>query len=292
MKNWLGIALLGLALGALSGCEKADDRLVFALKPDKDPDRMIAEKTRMEEFLSERLGRPVSAIIPTSGAIILEGFANGTIDAGYVNATELVYAREEHTASLLLAGEIDGNPYYSSYWVSLEDKPYDSVEDLEGKRVAFSSRVSTSGFVIPFWDLHQKGLLETDERPEDFFGSGNVWYGSGYVSAIERVLEGDAEAAAVSYYVLDEDRHLSDEQRARLKKVTEQGPVPTHVIAVRKELVEADRTALRRALLELNDEENHQLRDRLFTSRLVEVDEDEHVAGLAEAMSLVRQLTP
>ena len=99
------------------------------------------------------------------------------------------------------AGEIDGKTSYKSYWVTLKEKPYQSVKDLQGKPIAFSGKTSTSGYVIPLWDLRQKNLISDSGKAEEFFGAGNVWFGSGYVSAVERVLNGDAEAAAVSYYV-------------------------------------------------------------------------------------------
>jgi len=274
-----------------AACSAPKDEFVFALKPDKDPDRMLEEQKSLEAFLSERLDRPVSVIVPLSCSVILEGFANGTIDAGYISATEMIYANEEETADLLLAGEIKGNPYYTSYWVSLKEKPYSSVEDLKGKPIAFSSRTSTSGFIIPYWDLNKKGLIADDEKPEAYFGEGNVWYGIGYVSAIEQVLAGAAEAAAVSYYVLDEDRHLSIEQRDKLKMVAEQGPVPTHIIAASRKLGEEGQAKLREALLEFNDDRHKTLRDKLFTSKLIEVDPQEHVRSIAEAMELAKNIT-
>jgi phosphonate transport system substrate-binding protein len=162
------------------------------------------------------------------------------------------------------------------------------VADLRGKPIAFSSKTSTSGYVIPLWDLHQQGFVSTNGNAEEFFGKGNVWFGSGYVSAIERVLSGDAEAAAVSYYVLDKDQHLSVEQRAKLKRLAAQGPVPTHVIAVRASLGEPERQALRQALEALNEPAQQALRDRVFTSKLVRVDAEKHLASLRAALRLAQ----
>ncbi len=291
MKMMRRFASIGLGLALLAaGCSRAGDgEVVVALKPDKDPDRMHQEQRALETWLAERLDRPARVVIPTSGAVIIEGLANGTIDAAYISATEMIQARDAGFATLLLAGEIDGKTSYSSYWVSLKEKPYESVADLRDRRIAFSSRSSTSGFIVPFWDLHKQGLVEEGGRPEDFFGQGNVWYGIGYVTAVERVLAGEAEAAAVSYYVLDEDRHLTAEQRDRLKKVAEQGPVPTHVIAVRRGVDDETRAGLRRVFLELNEEGSTELRDKIFTSKLVEVDEEEHLGGLFEEIRLATQ---
>lgn len=282
---FLLFALLGAALSA-----SAADRLVVALKPDKNPDALLEEKKALEEFLSVRLQQPVQVMIPLSASVIIEGFANGTIDLGYLSATDLARARKLGSARLLLAGEFpNGKTSYRSYWLTLKDRPYTDIAQLRGKPVAFASKTSTSGFVMPLWDLRQRGLISERGNPEEFFGRGNVFFGIGYVSAVERVFAGDAEAAAVSDYVFDQDKHLSAEQRARLKVVHTQGPVPSHVIAVRASLPAAEVAAVRSALLAFNDAAHAQLRDRLFTTKLVVTTEEEHLAALNEALALAER---
>lgn len=290
----IAVLILGGILFSACGTDSAnsvntatanEQKLVVALKPDKNPDQMQQEREALSKFLSERLGRPVEVIIPLSAAVINEGFANGTIDVGYLSATDLVNSKDG--AELLLAGEINGKTTYQSYWLALKDKPYKSVEDLRGKPVAFASKTSTSGYIVPLWDLRKKNLISESGNAEEFFGTGNVFFGTGYVSAVERVLNNEAEAAAVSYYVLDENKHLSEEQRGKLKKIAEQGPVPTHVIAARKTLSASEKAELKKAILAMNDEANQALRDKVFTSKLVETDQEKHLAGLREAISVV-----
>ena len=159
-------------------------KVVVALKPDKDPDAMVAERAELSKHLSKTLGKPVDVIVPLSAAVILEGLNNGTIDLAYLSATDMLNAMDQQTAGILLAGEIDGKTSYKSYWVTLKHKPYQSIADLKGKPIAFSGRTSTSGYVIPLWDLRQKDLISDSGKAEEFFGSGNVWFGSGYVSAV------------------------------------------------------------------------------------------------------------
>ena len=282
------LALLGMVPQILVGAPITLSKVVVALKPDKDPDAMVAERAQLSKYLSQQLGKPVEVIVPLSSAVILEGLSNGTIDLAYLAATDMLNALNQQTATLLLAGEIDGKTSYQSYWVTLKDKPYQSVNELKAKPIAFSSKTSTSGYIIPLWDLRQKNLISNSGKAEEFFGEGNVWFGSGYVSAVERVLNGDAEAAAVSYYVLDKDKHLTMEQRQKLRRLAEQGPVPTHVIAIRSQISDADRAALRDALLAM-DKENSELRDRVFTSRLVEVDPATHLGSLRESVALAQR---
>lgn len=265
-------------------------KVVFALKPDKNPELMQQEKKALEALLSAQLGLPVETIIPLSAGVIIEGLANGTIDLGYLSATDMANARDKRVADVLLAGEFaDGRTVYESYWVVKKKAPYGSIADLRGKPVAFASLTSTSGFVVPLLDLQRRGLLDATASPESFFGRGNVFYGVGYVSALERVFAGEAEAAAVSDYVLDLDKHLSPEQRAQLRRLQTQGPVPSHVIVVRATLPRGDVEKLRAALLTLNEPAHSELRDKLFATKLVPVDAEQHLAPLAEGLALARK---
>lgn len=282
MRHPLAALLLLLATG-LAAAEPG--RLVIALKPDKDPEAMAAERAQLAAVLAPALARPVDVIVPLSGAVIAEGLANGSLDAAFVSAADLVKLPEPRPATVLLAAQVRGATSYRSVWLVRADAPYAGIADLRGRPVAFASRTSTSGCVVPLWDLHRRGLLG-DAGPAAFFGPGNCWYGTGYVSAVERLLAGDAEAAAVSDYVYDGDKHLRPEQKARLRVLASQGPVPTHVLAVRRTLAASERDALRAAAAGLEAG----LRDRLFGGPLVAVDEEAHLRPAAEAFAIVSRL--
>lgn len=266
------------------GSNERPDTIVIALRPDKDPQQQLAERRSIEKVLSEKLSIEVLTQVPTANAVVIEGLANGTIDLAYLSASAMVPARDRGLASILLAGEIHGQTFYESYWLCLKEKSYAGIADLQGKPIAFASRSSTSGYIIPLHALRKRGLIGEDADATTFFGAGNVAFGVGYVSAVERVLRGEAEAAAVSDYVLNEDKHLTAEQRSFLRILDRQGPVPTHVIAVRSTLAPELKNRLREALLALNEPQHQELRDRVFTSKLVEVDESKHLATIAEAL--------
>lgn len=250
---------------------------------------MLADQKELVSYLAGATELPVEVVIPMSSAVIREGLRNGTIDVAYVSSTVGVGLEKENIAGLLLATEIKGQPYYESYWLGLAESPYQSVRDLAGKPIAFSSRTSTSGFIIPVWDLYKQGLITIKDGPEGYFGEGNVSYGVGYVSAVERVLQGSAEAAAVSNYVFDGEKHLTQKQRARLKVIDSQGPVPTHVIVARSALPDASIADLRRVLLAMN-ESAPELRDRIFGAPLIEADQDVHYASIREALAVIDQI--
>ena len=287
------IASLLFAGCGLQPEENADasvKKFIVAMEPDKDPDAMLADRDALQTYLSGSLDRPVEAIVPMSSAVIYEGLRNGSIDVAYLSATAAAKLIETDTVDILLAELIDGEPNYQSYWITLKDAPYQNVSELKGKPIAFSSRTSTSGFLIPVWDLYKQNLIDIETGPSGFFGEGNVNYGVGYVSAAERVLDGSVEAAAVSYYVLDKDKHLSAEQRARMRVLDTQGPVPSHVLVVRQSIAPADRKKLKAAFLTMN-EDAVELRDRIFGALLAPAEAESHLAVTREALDVTSKMT-
>ena len=287
--GWMGVVLL--VCGVVGCGQRGEDRKAtgwkIALKADKNPGAMLEVKQALEVAIGQFSGRRVEVVVPTSAAIILEGLANGTLDAGYISAMEYLQTQRQATAKGLLVNEDNGKRYYESCWVVRVDAPYQTVDDLRGKPICFASRTSTSGYILPMADLVRTGRLRKGGAAEDFFGPGNVYYGTGYVSAIERLLNRQVEAAAVSDYVMDRDKHLTVEQRQKLRVLARQGPVPTHVLAVRASMPEKERDELKAAILRLNEDPWVELRDRAFTSKWVEVDVDEHVSALKDALDKI-----
>lgn len=282
--KFLVAAYLFTNLAFASGGTKPElKEVVIALKPDKNPETMLSERNELENELSKILGLKVKVIVPSSSAVILQGMANATIDLGYLSSLDMVNAERTNAADILLVGKIKGHTYYESYWLTKKENSYKNIQDLKNKPVAFASRTSTSGYLIPYLDLIKRGLVLEKQDPETFFGKGNVWYGTGYMTAVQRVLDGTAEAAAVSDYVLNGDKHMTAEQKSKLRLLQTQGPVPTHVVAVRKGLSARTITDLKKALLTFNSKV--ELRDKVFTSELVEGKSELHLKNTREALN-------
>lgn len=294
--------LIFLTLGLLScsspnhpeqpGSEKglSLQKLVIALKANKNPEKMLSEKEALEKHLSAKLNRAVEVLIPSDSSVVVESFRNGTLDLGYLSSTDAARNLDQNTASILLIHLKNGKPHYQSVWLSLKEKPYQSISELAGKPVAFASRSSTSGYLIPVWDLARKNHIGPDRSLTDYFSE--VLYGTGYVSAVEKVLSGEVEVAAVSDYVFNGDnKYLSDEQKSRLRIVQQQGPVPSHTLCIRSSISREDAAIIEAALLDMN-RDCPALRDQVFNGELVKVEPTEHLRVTREAIEVQKNLKP
>ena len=59
------------------GVELSLDRLIIAVKPDKNPDRMLHEKAELGAYLGVGSGIPVEIIVPLSSTVIAAGLEMG-----------------------------------------------------------------------------------------------------------------------------------------------------------------------------------------------------------------------
>ena len=226
----------------------------------------------------------MEVLIPTDSSVVVESFRNGTLDLGYLSSTDAARNLNQNTASILL---IHLKTAYLTTKVSglvSKNKSYQSINELKGAPVAFASRSSTSGYLIPVWDLSNRGLVGAENSLSDFFSL--TIYGTGYVSAVEKVLSGEVEAAAVSDYVfLGDNKYLNDSQKSRLQIIQQQGPVPSHTICARSTLSDSDRKILKETLLAMNHDATS-LRDQVFNGELMEVDAEEHLRITREAIEV------
>jgi phosphonate transport system substrate-binding protein len=294
-KRFIWFGALGLLYFLVSFSSQAQPKLskleesvplrewIVALKPDRNPDAMTSGREQLSAELRKLLGVPVKVIVPSSSAIIQQAFQNKSVDLAFLSATDFLIHSEEWVDPLLVA-EVRGKTNYESIWLVRRDSAYQSLSELKNKPVAFASRTSTSGHLVPWAHLIKQGLLKKGQSPELFFGRRSVNYGTGYVSVVERLLQGEVEAAAVSDYVFDLDRHLSPEQKSKLRVLQRQGPVPTHLMAIRKSILEADREKITKALLNLPKP----LAEELFSGQLVAVDFKKHLAPLQEVFELTQ----
>ncbi|QNO14402.1 phosphate/phosphite/phosphonate ABC transporter substrate-binding protein [Alkalicella caledoniensis] len=197
------IAFLILAL--VSGCTNNtsnEDVLVMGFVPMRDGDALIESVKPLEELLSQELGIKVKAFTATNYVGVVEGLGSGQVDFGFIPPFAYVLANSENKAQVILTAlnSSGKSNYRSQFLVSSDDNSISSLEDLQGKKVAFVDFSSTSGYLFP--GAHLAGLgLELDNDIE-------VIIAGGHDKALQLLLNGDVDAATT--FVDARDRYASD----------------------------------------------------------------------------------
>ncbi|MCY7337892.1 MAG: phosphate/phosphite/phosphonate ABC transporter substrate-binding protein [Chamaesiphon sp.] len=241
-------------------------------------------------FISQEIGRPVEAIVSDETAAV-EALRANKVDVAFLSSRPAIKAQQLANAGLYLAevrSNYSGGHTYKSIFVVPSDSPLTSgtskstLEQLKGKRIAFTSPTSGSGFIFPVGTLVNNGLVPNRDRLTGFFGQ--VAYGGDYSKALQAVLRGQADVAAVSEYALAEP-YITTAESKKLRILYSTPGVPAHGVAIDDSVAPADRVKLVNAMLLLNQPKNNKLLQNLYNStKLVKVNGDSHLQPMRESM--------
>jgi len=260
------------------------DKLTFAFQPQENPESLAPDAEKLASFLTDQIGINSEVFLPTTYAGVVEALRSENADVAYFSGWPYLIAHQKAGAELLVVEQRNGNPYYHSRWYVRQDSDIEKLSQLEGHSVSFTSPTSTSGYLFPMAEVINNSSMTSDDDPGDFFD--NVIYAGGYQQSLHALLDGDVDAAAASDYSFRE--YLDQSQRDKLRVLSEQGPVPTHGVAIRGGLPDDITQKVKQALLSLNDAENSDLLKSVYgAEKFVERTHAEHVSALEDALNTV-----
>jgi phosphonate transport system substrate-binding protein len=260
-------------------------RVVFANR--RDVTDLQSKANQVAQILSKEMGMPVEATIGDETAAV-EALRADKADVAFVGGRGALKAEKLAQARMYLAevrSDYSGGNTYDSVFVVRQDSPLrpkgaakQTLEQLRGKKIAFASRTSGSGFIFPIGELVGQGLVSGPDRLDSFFG--NVFYGDGYTSALQAVLRGQSEVAAVSEYALLPP-WITAEEGKKLRVLQKIPGVPAHGIVIDDRVPAPMRERLINAFMKMNEPANNQLFRSLYNSqRLVKVDHARHLGTM------------
>jgi phosphonate transport system substrate-binding protein len=314
-KGVLGVGVASVALTGLLASAFGEMRAIAHLIPNQKEQTLIAQGKTNElvvvfpsrsdstdlqnkanavaAFLSKQLGVPVKAQIGDDTAAV-EALRANRADIAFLSSRPALKAEQLANARLYLAEvrpTYSGKYTYNSVFVVPKNSPLKTqstakatLSQLRGKKMAFTSPTSGSGFIFPTGELVKQGLVQNRDRLNNFFGQ--VAYGGNYSKALQAVLRGQADVAAVSEYALNPP-YITEAEKNQLRVLHKISGVPAHGVAIDDDVPTATREKIISAMLLLNQPENNQLLRNLYNStELVKVDHNQHLAPLRNALQL------
>lgn len=142
--------------------------LIFAYTPVEDPAVYREAWADFLSYLEEQTGKKVQFFPVQSNAAQIEAMRAGRLHiAGFnTGSNPLAVACAGFRPFTIMAGE-DGSYGYEMEIITYPDSGIDSVEDIKGKELAFTSETSNSGFKAPSAILKSEYGMEagTDYTP-------------------------------------------------------------------------------------------------------------------------------
>ncbi len=249
------VGMLSLAALALTGClssgedavAASDAPITIATLPVSDDPTAVNPIDALAALITEETGREVEVTDVPDYLSVVEAIRSDHVDIGIMSGFPSALAVNTGEVDALLAWKGSDAPV--STCVVLDDSPIQTLEDLEGKTVAFADQASSSGYFMPVYMLHEAGL-EQGEDYEAIFAGGH----EGSFAALE---QGQVDAACTAIVLTEMGAPMFPFADGEWRGIGESPAMDVMgTVLARQSLDDETRTLLEEALPKIFSEEN------------------------------------
>lgn len=165
----------------------------IGMTPDADAADRLQDNQCMVDHVRELLDVPVSLHTPADFNAVIEGLIGGNLDLAYLgpSAYARVYLTDPNAVEPILV-RVNPDRSFGFYAVAFArvDSGITSIEEAKGKVIAYGDPNSTSGYLIPDFQLNRSGI---STQPGEFFS--DVVFSGGHPQSIQGVYNGDFDVS-------------------------------------------------------------------------------------------------
>jgi phosphonate transport system substrate-binding protein len=279
--------LMTVALGGCTGKHKTESApdnesqvkgtFVIALLPERN---IFLQKRRYQplaEYLSKRLHMNVRTKLLDSYEAVYSQMLDRSIDAAFFGALSYVAMHSKLPLDPIARPLLkNGKSTYRSMIFALKGRGItEDVVTWKGKRIAFISKSTTSGYLFPVWHLRTKGIANIGK----YFTK--VIYAGSNDAAIAEVMDGRADIGCVSVNGMDNFLHYNPLMQGKFVTLAESPPFPSNTLGVREDIDPTLERKLKAALIGMDGtEEGRKVLAAVGAKRFIETSESEYGAIL------------
>lgn len=197
--------------------------LTLGLYPYLPESELRKRFTPLAEYLASQLNARVLIQMSKDYESHIERIGNNSYDISYIGPSSYISVVKKYGKQKILARlEVQGKPVFHGVIVARQESSINTIHDLNGKRIAFSSPRSTMGYMVPKYLMHKAGISLDSLKEHKFLGNHkNVALG---------VLLGEFDAGAVKEEVFHKYRSKG------LKAITISPELSEHLFLANKNL--------------------------------------------------------
>ena len=226
----------------------------------------VQEKEPLKSYLAKKLGQEVNLVIPTNYNATVEALGNGSLDFAYLGGLTYVKAHRQYGVVPLVQRTSDLE--FHSLFITGTNSPIRSLADLKGKMFAFGDINSTSGHLMPYYELKQAGINAEADLKFRYTGS--------HPATAKAVESGAADAGALDETVFNSmiaDGKL-DKNKVRIFYTSK--PFLDYVWVARKDVSKQDQEKFARAFIELEPGKDDQVLGIVRGKKFVRASDDKY----------------
>lgn len=118
--------------------------------PSGEVDKVLSVDDAITNFMTKETGYYFATAVPTSYTAVVESLGSAECDVAWLPAFAYVLAKKKYNVEVALRAVRYGKPNYRGEFVThVDNTKISSIEDVSGKKVAFTDAASASGFILP-----------------------------------------------------------------------------------------------------------------------------------------------
>jgi phosphonate transport system substrate-binding protein len=245
----------------------ADKSIAVGMIPDAGATQVsIQEKEPLKNYLSARLGQPVSLIIPTNYNATVEALGNGSLDFAYLGGLTYIKAHKQYGVVPLVQRSSDLQ--FHSLFITGANSVVHSLTDLKGKQFAFGDINSTSGHLVPYMEMRQAGVDVDADLKFRYTGS--------HAATAKAVESGAVDAGALDETVYNSMIAEGKLDKTKVRVFYTSKPFVDYVWVARKEVGKNDQEKFAKAFTDLREGKDDQILQILRGKNFVRADDSEY----------------
>jgi len=221
--------------------------IVIGLIPEQNVFRQRERYLLIQKYLSDDIGITVNFTSLTRYGNIVERFDGEKLDGAFFGSFTYALAHSQlGVESIARPVNLDGTSTYHGYIFVRKDSGIRTAADMKGKKFAFVEHATTAGYLFPlaYFKEHRIAGLNSYLGESYFAGS--------HDAAILAVLNREADIGAAKNTIYDALAAENPRIEQELVILAASGAVPQNCLAVRRGLDPELKSALKRALLNMD----------------------------------------
>ncbi len=243
-------------------------QLVIGVAAMLSPEYALPAYEKLVKYIGEKMDVPARMLFTRDYASMNEMVRNRKVIGAFVCSGPYVTAHDEWGMEIIAVPSLYGSSSYYSYIIVNDTSGFETMDELQGKKFAFTDPESNTGKLAPTYELALRHV-----SPESFFSEYS--YTGSHDKSIEAVAEGFADGAAVDNLIWEYMSRTDPEYTSRTRVIAKLGPYCNPPFVTYPDCDPAIKEKLKSILLGMEyDPEGKAILSMIFIDRFVEVNDD------------------
>ena len=257
------VAFGSFAAGCGGNSQEAEKKtFTIAYAPNESTTDSTDARSTLAKDLGKVINMEVKEIQASDYTAIIEALRTGKADMAYMGALAVAMGAERAGVTPIVMKAPNGDKaqavYHSVFITQKNNREINSIKDFKGKTIAFVDPDSTSGNLVPTYEIMKAfpDLHLTNEKIHtngEFFEA--VSFSGKHQAGLQAVIKGDVDIVPISDQIMASEFKNGNADENAVKVVHSSAAIPAEAMVVSKTVNDDLKKTLTKFLVEYNNKD-------------------------------------